>query len=142
MTIAQELKVVQNDLCDARKERDALADGLDKAKAQIAEANALVATQVATITSELEGVKVQRDTAIAEAKQASEALSVARAELDAAKAKLEMAAFKDVGAGQPPVKDAAAGEALDVVALVDGAEGAEKMRLYRQHKAAYDAAKR
>ena len=129
-------------MCDARKERDALAEGLDKAKAKIDEANALAATQIAAIQSELDGAKIQRDTAIAAEAKIAGKLAAVRAELDAAKAKLALADFGDVVPGQKPVKDAAAGEALDVVALVDGATGAEKMRLYRQHKAAYDAAKR
>jgi hypothetical protein len=142
MTIAQELKVAQTDLCDTRKERDALVQSVELAKSQAVEDVAVATAQIATITAELDGVKVQRDSAVAESAKMAADMAAMRAELDAAKGKLEMAAFKDVAEGQKPVAESVAGEALDVVALVDNAHGAERMQLYKQHKAAYDAAKR
>ena len=142
MTIAQELKATSDQLAEARKERDGLVTAHETIKAQIAEKDALIASAASALVTERETVKAQIDGMTAEAAKVAVELATVKAELETAKAKLEMAAFKDVGNGQPPVKDAAAGQELDVVALVDSAEGAEKMRLYRQHKAAYDAAKR
>lgn len=80
-----------------------------------------IAQQLKKAVADLDAMTVQRDAARAE---------VAKLKADLARAT----------PAAPAVKTATPGQ--DVVALVDSAKGAEKMRLYKLHKAAYDAAKR
>jgi hypothetical protein len=75
---------------------------------------------------ELDQTRKERDAARAE-------VATLQAERDALRAKLAVATAKPVVAAPKP---------LDVVALIEGAHGAEKMRLYAIHKKEYDAAKR
>lgn len=140
MTVAQELKAAVEQIAAITAERAALAEGIEIAKGKLAEVEAKAQTDLAQAKGEMDALKLSRDAAQAAADGAIKELALVKQQLEEAKNKLALAPHKDAVEGRSPVAEVAAeaGSKKDIVALVDAATGAEKMKLYRQHQAEYD----
>ena len=140
-SIQEQIESLEAQVAAITTERDALSEGLDKAKAELQ----TKVEELASVRDDRDASKNEFAAKLAANDEALQKLQTELAEkaqaLDEANDKLKLSAFGDVGDGAPPVADGGQGGDQDEnpVEKVKTLTGRERIAYYREHQAEIDA---